>query len=125
MILKRVMLMKHMDKITTEMMKYMGEDRKRSLGKFINWVWKTGKVPYEWEIGNIVPIYKSEDKKDCKNYREITILMGIVMMVYEKLIEMKIGKQVKGTMTKVHSGFRPGRSAQTYVFSIKTIINQL
>ena len=111
------------DKITTEMIKYLDRDGKENLRKLINRVWKEERVPKEWEIAMIVPIYKAGDKRECKNYRGIS-LIGTVCKLYEKIIEKRIRRQTEMKMSEEQSGFRERRCVQDHIFTLKTIINR-
>jgi hypothetical protein len=37
-------------------------------------IWNKDKLPEEWKVSIIVPIYKNGDKTDCSNYRDISLL---------------------------------------------------
>jgi len=62
------------DKVTPEMVKEMGEEGKKWLLTIYNKAWKEENIPQDWEIGQIVPIHKKGDNKQCDNYRGITLL---------------------------------------------------
>ncbi|XP_050511411.1 uncharacterized protein LOC126887736 isoform X2 [Diabrotica virgifera virgifera] len=62
------------DDITAEMLKYMNEERQLELLKIMNMMRKREKkVPLDWQMGIITPLYKKGDNKECSNYRGITL----------------------------------------------------
>lgn len=103
------------DKITAEMIKNMGTVGKLILHQIYNRVWKEEKVPTDWTIGVIVPIFKKGDKKDCKNYRGITLLSQVVK-IYEQILENKLRTVTEANLSTSQSGFRKGRSTQDHIF---------
>ena len=62
----------------------------------------------DWKLANIIPIYKSEDRKKCENYQPISILP-----VISKVFESEIFSQLYEYLTKNtllsgrQCGFRP------------------
>lgn len=111
------------DKITTEMVKNMGEEGTVLLLKICNKVWKEEQVPKDWEMGLIIPIHKKGDTKDCSNYRGITLLSTAVKL-FEKIIEKRLRKQIEPSLSDTQSGFRKNKCTQDHVFAIKEIINR-
>jgi hypothetical protein len=111
------------DKITAEMMKYMGDRGRQILLEILNKVWKEEKIPRDWEVGLIVPIYKKGDKKDCNNYRGITLL-STVMKILEQIIEKRLRRQIEASLAEAQSGFRKGRSTLDHIFTIQEIISK-
>lgn len=51
-----------------------------------------------WSIGVILSIYEKDDRKDCNNYRGITIL-SMVAKVFEQVIEKKIRLITESTLS--------------------------
>ena len=45
----------------------------------------TGIFPDDWKIARVTPIYKSDNKTDCGNYRPISIISNVAQ-VFEKVI---------------------------------------
>ena len=79
------------DEIRPEMLKAL-------TGKGILWLtrvcqvaWKFGKTPRDWQtclINLIIPIFKKEDRKQCTNYKGISLL-SLPGKVYAKCLERK------------------------------------
>ena len=73
----------------------------------------------EWKFGQVIPIYKSEDRRSCENYRPISILP-----IVSKLFEGEVFKQLYGyhsdnsLLSKFQSGFHPKRSTLSALIRI-------
>ena len=50
-------------------------------------VWKLGKTPNDWQTGVIIPVLKKSDRKECTNYREISL--SLPEKVYAKRLVRK------------------------------------
>lgn len=111
------------DKITTEMIKNLGETGREILLQIINKAWKNEKIPEEWGIALIKPIHKKGDKQTCENYRGITLLNTIVK-IYEQIINNRLKIILEPQLAEPQSGFRPGRNTQDHIFTIKQIIEK-
>ena len=62
------------DEIPAELIKAGGGTICLEIHKLITSIWKKEKLPEEWKESIIVPIHKKGDKKDCNNYRGISLL---------------------------------------------------
>lgn len=111
------------DKITSEMIKQLGQTGKGLLLQLLNKTWEEESIPQDWEIGIILPIFKKGDNKECKNYRGITLL-STVLKVYEQILNNRLKEQIEHTLSEAQSGFRKGRSAQDHIFTLQQIIRK-
>lgn len=111
------------DKVTAEMLKNLEGPGLLTLLNICNRAWDEEQIPTDWETGLIVPIFKKGDKKDCNNYRGITLL-STGMKLYEQIIEGRLRTAVEHTLDDSQSGFRKGRSSQDHIFTIKEIISR-
>ena len=68
----------------------------------------TGIYINDWKLARVSPIYKSEDRKKCDNYRPISIL-PIISKVFEREVFTQIYKYLNenSLLSKSQSGFRP------------------
>jgi hypothetical protein len=112
------------DKITTEMMKNMGQEGTKLFAKVCQKAWEEGTIPVDWQVGIIVPIHKKGDIRDCNNYRGITLL-STALKTYERILENKLKRYIEPTLDEAQSGFRKGRSVHDHIFTVKQVIQKL
>ena len=74
-----------LDKISNKLLKAAEETIITSLQHIFNLSIDTGIFPDEMKHTKVTPIYKSGDKKDCGNYRPIS-LTSAVSKILEKLV---------------------------------------
>ena len=111
------------DEIRPEMLKAL-------TGEGILWLtqeylvaWKLGKTPRDWQTGVIIPIFKKGDRKQCTNYRGISLL-SFPGKVYAKCLERKCREIVESKLEDGQCGFRPGRSTTDQIFTLKQIFEK-
>lgn len=65
----------------------------------------------EWENAWVLPIYKTEDRQKCENYRPISIL-PIISKIFERSVFNQLYKYLneKSLLSKYQSDFRPKNS---------------
>ena len=82
-----------------------------SLTKLINLSLKTSKVPKDWKIANVIPLFKKGDKHERNNYRPVSLLSCV-----SKILEKIVFKHLYNYLHEHHlispdqSGFQPGDS---------------
>jgi sorting nexin-29 len=80
------------DDILPEFIKNAGFPLKQKIYRLIVKIWKKEKIPSEWTEGILCPIYKKGDRKQCNNYRGITLLnityKIFAILLYNRLSEI-------------------------------------
>lgn len=80
-----------------------------------------GEVPGEWKLSYISSIYKKGDRKNCGNYRGISVLSSIGRL-YGRILTKRLEQQT--SITEEQSGFRSGRSCVDNLFCIKQLMDK-
>ena len=79
------------------------------LSQLYNTSFRTGLIPEEWKLANVVPVHKKDDKTDVENYRPIS-LTCLVMKVFENCIRTKVMEKCKDLINQKQHGFLPSKS---------------
>ena len=108
------------DGIYPEMVVNQGIEADKLLLKICQLAWKTKEVPKDWKTSNIIPIHKNGPTTQCGNYRGISLL-SVPGKVYARIIEGRLRKTVEDKLLDCQSGFRPGRSVQDHIFTLRQI----
>ena len=101
-----------LDKIPAKILKLSAEIIAPSLTYIFNLSLESGIYINEWKRARVTPIYKSEDKTKCENYRPISIL-PVISKVFEKEVFWQLyGYYLTDNdlLSKHQSGFRPKHS---------------
>ncbi|TWW77246.1 hypothetical protein D4764_12G0006360 [Takifugu flavidus] len=86
------------------------------------WQGKTsGAVPFDWQTGVVVPIFKSGDQRVCSNYRGITLL-SLPGKVYARVLEKRIRLIVEPLIEEEQCGFRPGHRTTDHLFTLAGVL---
>ena len=120
------------DGLTADLLKEGGGEVITEITTLFNSVYKTGVVPEDWGKAVICPIFKGGDikedkskgdRKNCKNYRGISLLPHIVKL-YEKVIEKRLRSCVESELGEWQYGFRPNRSTMDLIFTLKILMEK-
>jgi hypothetical protein len=85
------------DKITVELIKNGGTELLQIISDLLIQIWDQERMPEEWEIGIICPIFKKGDRAECSNYRGITLL-SITYKIFTCLIHNRLLKYSESTL---------------------------
>ena len=77
-----------------------------------NLSYRTGSLPEEWKLANIVPVHKKDDKNNIENYHPIS-LTSIVSKLFEKCIRDELLFRCQHLLYDNQHGFLPNKSCTT------------
>ena len=81
------------DNILIEIWRSLGEEGICWLTNLFNAILRSRKMPEEWRISTLIPIYKNKgDVQVCENYRGIKLLSH-TMKLWERVIEIRIRRE--------------------------------
>ena len=112
------------DGIRAEMVKYGGDVMIDILLKICKMAWEVGRVPGDWVLAVIVPLYKGKGCRDvCKSYRGISLL-SIPGKVYGRVIIERVRERTRNLIGEEQGGFMEGRGCTDQIFTVKTIVER-
>ena len=100
------------DNIDGLLLKNCAQSISYSLTILFNISFRTGSLPTEWKMANIVPVYKKGDKNCIENYKPIS-LTCIVSKIFEKCIRDELLSHCKDLIYDTQHGFMPNKSCVT------------
>ena len=107
--------------LPAEVWKYGGNKLKERLFELIVNIWKKEQMPQDWKDANITAIFKKGSRRDCGNYRGISLL-SIAGKIMARIILNRINSKITpNILPETQCGFRSGRSTMDMVFSLRQI----
>ncbi|KAK4829691.1 hypothetical protein QYF61_006066, partial [Mycteria americana] len=106
-----------LDGIHPRVLRELVEELAKPLSTIYQQSWLTGKVPDDWRLANVMPIYKKGRKEDPGNYRPVSLTS-----VLGKIMEHVQANQ--GIWPSQH-GFMKGRSCLTNLISFYNKVTHL
>ena len=89
--------------------------------------YRTGVLPSDWKIANVVPVHKKGSKNNVENYRPIS-LTSLIMKQFEKVIRAELMSRCEHRINPSQHGFLPYKSCTTqmvlYTDSIARSLNE-
>jgi hypothetical protein len=99
------------DGISPKLLHEAGYSIVPSLTRLINMSLSLSKVPKNWKLANVIPIFKSGEKSNMNNYRPVSLL-SCVSKIMEKIVFKHLYNYIKDNnlISPHQSGFQPGDS---------------
>ncbi|GBN30233.1 hypothetical protein AVEN_51638-1 [Araneus ventricosus] len=94
------------DNIPSELLKVDEPVLVDALHKILVKIWESEKLPTEWEVGSICPIFKKADQLECRNYRGITLL-NTAYKIFSNLLFARLQPHTERVIGNYQCGFRP------------------
>ena len=85
--------------------------------------WREGRAPVDWQTGIVVLFFKKGDRRECFNYRGITLL-SLPGKVYTRVLEWKCQTIVEAKIQDTQRGFRPGRGTTDQLFILRQVFEK-
>jgi len=109
------------DGITTEAIHACGETGIMWLTTIFKKAWEERKVPEDLQNAIVVPIWKKKgNKKDCSNYRGISLLSHVGKM-YAKILDQRTRTKTEHLLSDAQFGFRKGRGCTDAIFALRQL----
>ena len=113
------------DDIIAELIINTNQELKTRLYTLICKIWRDEKMPDDWKIGLIVPLFKKDDKMKCENYRGIMLLnVTYKILSISSVILERLKKHSEEILGECQCGFRPQRRTTDELFVIKRILKK-
>ena len=80
-------------------------------------------IPKEWKIAHITPIFKHGDRKNCDNYRAISVT-STFSRLFGRIVRDLIETEYIDKEAEEQAGFRAGRSCNDNDFVLKQLIEK-
>ena len=103
------------DEIHPRLLKECAQTLAKPLKLLFDLSMRTSRIPSEWKVAEVRPIYKKKGKKsDPSNYRPVS-LTSVVCKVAEKIVKKKLCNHItsKNILSPHQFGFVPGRSTNS------------
>jgi hypothetical protein len=108
------------DHLKAEMFKPIDDILSTILFKLFGLCWKQGKTPTDWNIAQVVPIYKKGDPTDAANYRPIS-LISTLRKIFEFCLYPALLK-ISPIIDVAQGGFRNRRSTLDQALNLHQIM---
>nr|GEU61015.1 cleavage/polyadenylation specificity factor, 25kDa subunit [Tanacetum cinerariifolium] len=97
-----------LDQIPIEAWRCLEDEGVKWLTCLFNKIFSSVKMPNEWRLSEVIPIYKNRgDAQECSNYRGIKLLIH-TMKLWERVIERRLRRETR--VLENQFDFMPGRS---------------
>lgn len=108
------------DNITAEMLQAGEECSVKMMHTLCNKIYQEEQCPADWGKAVIVPLFKKGDKKECNNYRGISLL-SVPGKVYTRVLQQRMKRYVEDIVAEEQAGFRYGRGTVDQLFVIRQL----
>ena len=88
-----------------------------SFSTLVNYIFDNEKIPQQWKLGEIIPVYKKDCPLDKTNYRPLTILPSL-SKIFETLVHSRISPEFERTYHKYVFAYRKYHGCDTALLTL-------
>ena len=111
------------DGLPAELFKTGGDELIGSMHKLICKIWLDERMPDDWNLSVLCPVFKKGDPSVCGNYRGISLL-PIAYKVLSSVMCERLKPIVADLIGPYQCGFRPGKSTTDQIFTLRQILEK-
>ena len=112
------------DEVRLEMLEMTGEVGVKWTGRLLNVCMQEGRIPKEWRMGLIVPIWKRKGGvHDPGKYTGITLLSQVLKLL-EMVLDAMIRRRVEGDFGEEQQWFRKGRGTAGGMYVLRQMVEK-
>ena len=108
------------DNIPLELLKHAGQTLQTRLHLLMLRIWEDKHLPGDWRDANIVNIFKKGDKRQCRNYRGISLL-SIAGKVLARIILRCLQILAEDILPESQCGFHSNRGTIDMIFCARQL----
>nr|GEU46357.1 hypothetical protein [Tanacetum cinerariifolium] len=110
------------DQIPIEAWRCLEDEGVKWLTCLFNKIFSSSKMPEEWRLSKVIPIYKNKgDAQACSNYRGIKLLSH-TMKLWERVIERRLRRETR--VSENQFSFMPGRSTTEAIHLLRSLMEK-
>ena len=84
-------------------------------------IWDDQKVPQDWKDVSIVPLFKKGDRKDCRNYRGISMLATVGKILSRVLLNRLNEHISQNVLPETQCSFTSGGSTMDMISCLRQV----
>lgn len=108
------------DNIPTELLTHGGVVLKTRLYSLILKAWEQKQVPSDWKDALLVTIFKKGDRRECGNYRGISLL-SVAGKILARILLNRLQDLAERILPESQCGFRPSRGTIDMIFCARQL----
>ena len=109
------------DGITADVLKAGGRSLAEQLHHLFVDIWEDEDPVDDWSTAILIRLFKNKgDKKDCANYRGISLL-PVVSKVFSRILLSRVQEHLNSQILDIQAGFRANRTTVDHIITLKML----
>ena len=108
------------DELAAEALKALDEHNIEIITSLCNIIYNSGMIPTEMKHSVFVTLPKKPKAANCTVFRTIGLMSHVTKLLL-KIIQQRISNKIDKEVSRLQSGFRPGRDTRGGIFNLRSI----